>query len=71
MQNNKHNTKKILIIVFIALAALLFVGAGFSATDNNKQKSASTKEKNIKSPTIFQPTEKVTADQAVAFPTDI
>lgn len=71
MQSNKRNGKAIFTIVFIALVALLFIGAGISATENDKQKNASTEEKSKEAPVIFQPTEKVTADQAVAFPTDI
>ena len=86
MQNNKRNGKSILTIVLIALVvlvALLFIGAEISATANDKQENASVEEnkglsngqsheeKATEAPTIFQPTEKVTADQAVAFPTDI
>ena len=65
----------------------MLVGAGISVAGKDKQKSELTEEnedsgkkvtkkkikkgKNVKAPKNFVPTEKVTADQAVAFPSDI
>lgn len=83
MQKNKQKSKIFLTIVSFALAAVLFIGAGISDTEKDKQKSELTgknknpvkkenqKQKDVKAPKNFVPTEKVTADQAVAFPTDI
>jgi hypothetical protein len=62
---------------------VLLIGAGISVAEKDKQKSELTeekekpekkvhkKEKDAKAPKNFVPTEKVTADQAVAFPSDI
>jgi uncharacterized alpha/beta hydrolase family protein len=83
MQKNKQKSKVFLIIVSFALATVLFIVIGISAAEKDKQKSELTgknknpvkkeiqKEKVVKAPVIFVPTEKVSADQAVAFPTDI
>ena len=83
MQKNKQKSKVFLTIVSFALATVLFIGAGISDTEKDKQKNKLTgknknpvkkeiqKKKDVKAPKSFVPTEKVTADQAVAFPTDI
>jgi hypothetical protein len=83
MQKNKQKSKVFLTIVSFALAAVLFFAAWISAAEKDKQKSELKgenenpikeeikKEKVVKPPRNFVPTEKVTADQAVAFPSDI
>ena len=83
MQNNKCEIKQYLTIVLIALVATLLIGASIFASKNNNQENASTvdnkkgenkeihEDKTAENPVTFQPTEKVTADQAVAFPADI
>lgn len=83
MQKNKRKSKVFLTIMSFALATVLFIGAVISAAEKDKQKSELTgknknpvkkeiqKKKVVKAPAIFVPTEKVSADQAVAFPTDI
>lgn len=83
MQKNKQKSKVFMSIVSFTLATVLFIGAGISETEKDKQKNKLTgknknpvkkeiqKEKVVKPPVIFVPTEKVSADQAVAFPTDI
>ncbi len=83
MQKNRQKSKVFLAIVFIALSAVMLVGADVSAAGKDKQKGELTeekenppkkaikKEKDVKAPKNFVPTEKVTADQAVAFPSDI
>lgn len=83
MQNNKQKCKVFLTIVSFALATVLLVGAGISATEKDKPKGELTGENKIpikeetqkkeivKATVIFVPTDKVSADQAVAFPTDI
>ncbi len=83
MQKNNQKSKVFLKIVSIALVAVLLIGAGISVAEKDKQKSELTeekekpekkvnkKEKDVKAPKNFVPTEKVTADQAVAFPSDI
>jgi len=83
MQKNNQKSKVFLKIVSIALVAVLLIGAGISVAEKDKQKSELTeekekpekkvnkKEKDVKAPKSFVPTEKVTADQAVAFPSDI
>jgi nitrate reductase cytochrome c-type subunit len=83
MQKNNQKSKVFLKIVSIALVAVLLIGAGISGAEKDKQKSELTeekekpekkvnkKEKDVKAPKNFVPTEKVTADQAVAFPSDI
>jgi len=83
MQKNKLKNKVFLTIVSLTLATLLLIGAEITATEKDKQKSKLTgnnkilveketkKKEAVKVPTTFVPTDKVSADQAVAFPTDI
>ena len=83
MQKNKRKSKVFLTIVSLALATVLLIGAEISATEKDKLKGELTgkiqipiekeaqKKEAVKAPVVFVPTEKVTADQAVAFPTDI
>ncbi len=81
--SSRVSFKIFLAIMFITLVAVMLVGAGISVAGKDKQKSELTeekenppkkvikKEKDVKAPKNFVPTEKVTADQAVAFPSDI
>ena len=83
MQKNKKHRKVLLYIVTFVLATVLLIGAGISAAEKDKPKIELTgkdklpvkketqKKKVVKAPAIFVPTDKVSADKAVAFPTDI
>ena len=83
MQNNKKHSKLFLYIVAFVLATVLFTGLEISAIEKDKPKIELTekdkitvkkepkKKKVVKAPPIFVPTDKVSADKAVAFPTDI
>jgi cell division protein YceG involved in septum cleavage len=83
MQNNKKHSKVLLYIVTFVLATVLFIGVEISAIEKEKPKIELTekdkitvkketqKKKVVKAPPIFVPTDKVSADKAVAFPTDI
>jgi len=76
--------KKTDLLSICIIFALLFVPAGpavHAAEDTQKKertedykppaKKEATKKKTAKSPDRFVPTDKVSADRAVAFPTDI
>lgn len=83
MRNNKHRKHVALAILSTSLSAVLLTGLGISAVENANPQSESTgtdtispKEKGPRgkkgeAPAVFVPTEKVSADQAIAFPTDI
>ena len=83
MQNSHHKQFGFFTIVSIALTAVLLTGVAIFATEHDRPKDEPTenhtvsnqeerqKEAADKTPAIFVPTEKVSADQAVAFPTDI
>lgn len=83
MQKNKQKSKVFLTIVSFALAIMLLIGTEISATEKDKPKGELTggnkipvkeetqKKEVVKAPVTFVPTDKVSADQAVAFPTDI
>ena len=83
MWNNKKYSRTLLYIVTFVLATALLIGAGISAAEKDKPKIELTgkdklpvkketqKKKVVKAPSIFVPTDKVSADKAVAFPTDI
>jgi hypothetical protein len=83
MQKNKQKSKVLHTILSFALAIVLLIGAGISAAEKDKPKGELTgknkipakekiqKKEVVKAPDIFVPTDKVSADQAVAFPTDI
>lgn len=78
-------TDSILYVKVAAVAALLFIGGNLNAGETEKKQNdakaeteVSTVTKNTqagedkdKKTTTFKPTEEVSADQAVAFPTDI
>ena len=80
---NKQIKKLYPAIVFTALLCSVFVQAGLSIAQENKLKSESEsetvqpadeqtiKEKVEKEPAPFVASEEVSANQAVAFPTDI
>ena len=83
MKNNKKHKKVRLYIVTFVLAAVLFTGVEIFALEKDKPKIELTdkdkktvkkepqKKKVVKAPAIFVPTDKVSADKAVAFPADI
>ena len=83
MQKNKKHIKVFLYIVTFVLAAVLFTGVEIFALEKDKPKIELTdkdkktvkketqKKKAVKAPSVFVPTDKVSADKAVAFPTDI
>ncbi len=83
MQKKRKKSKLFLVIVSVSLLMALLMGAALSFAGKDKQKSELAgdekvpekkeprKKKVRKAPGTFIPTEKVTADQAVAFPTDI
>ena len=83
MQKSKRKNRVFLTIVPLALATVLLIGAEITATEKDKPKGElarknrtfvqeeTKKKKVVKAPVVFIPTDKVSADQAVAFPTDI
>ena len=73
MRKNKKHRKALLYIVTFVLVTVLFIGVDISATEKDKitVKKETKKKKVVKAPSIFVPTDKVSADKAVAFPTDI
>ena len=83
MQNNKYKNNVFLTIVSFALAAVLFIGTRISATEKGRPQDELTgsnaipsaeehqKKEVVQAPATFVPTDEVSADQAVAFPTDI
>jgi len=83
MKNNKKHKKVWLYIVIFVLAAVLFTGVEIFALEKDKPKIELTekdklpvkketqKKKAVKAPPVFVPTDKVSADKAVAFPADI
>jgi len=83
MQNRRFKQNVSLMIMSIVLVAVLATGAAIFAIETARPNTGPTiddtisnkedhqKGKNVKTPATFVPTEKVSADQAVAFPTDI
>ena len=73
MKNNKKHKKVRLYIVTFVLAAVLFTGVEIFALEKDKLpvKKETQKKKAVKAPPVFVPTDKVSADKAVAFPADI
>ena len=83
MKNNKKQKNVRLYIVTVVLAAGLFAGVAVFAVEKDKPKIELTdkdkkavkketqKKKAVKTPPVFVPTDKVSADKAVAFPADI
>jgi hypothetical protein len=83
MKNKRKHRKVLLYIVTFVLASVLFTVVEISAAEKDKPKIELTdkdkktvkketqKKKVVKAPSIFVPTDKVSADKAVAFPTDI
>ena len=83
MWNNKKYIRILHYIAISLVATVLFLGVAISAKEKDKTKGGVTgqdkapvrketkKKKVVKAPVIFVPTEKVSADQAVAFPIDI
>ena len=80
---NKKLSKILISIVISMLAIVLLIGVEISASEKAKPKIELTgkdktpvkkeaqKKKVVKTPSVFVPTDKVSADKAVAFPTDI
>jgi len=86
MWKQKQKNNNSIRFIFLTLAIIMLIGTGIYAAEkegkvdefidyieNTKtpQKQPSKKKKVGKTPKKFVPTEVVTADQAVAFPTDI
>ena len=83
MWNSKKNSWMLLDIMTFVISTVMFVGVAISAEEKGETKSGQTgkdkipvktetkKKKVVKPPSTFVPTDKVSADQAVAFPTDI
>ena len=83
MWKKKKINKAFPAVIFSILLIALFIGGGLLAAEENKQKGASAEDAEIptdekipntevdEAPANFIATEEVSADQAVAFPTDI
>ncbi len=86
MRKQNHKNKKNTNIIFLILVAITLIGTGLFAAEKegniegfidfigntkNSKKQTNKNKKVGKTPNTFIPTEVVSADQAVAFPTDI